>query len=480
MSEFEVIIGLEVHAQLLTETKIFCACKNKFGSTPNTNTCPVCLGLPGALPVMNQLALDYAIKMGIATNCSIANRSIFSRKNYFYPDLPKGYQISQYDQPVCQNGWLEIEFDGHKRKIGINRIHLEEDAGKSVHDEQYVDLNTSLIDLNRCGTPLIEIVSEPDLRHPGEAVAYLKLLRQILQYLNICDGNMEEGSLRCDANISIREVGTHVLGTKTELKNMNSFRHVDRALAFEINRQKNILKAGGRIEQATLLWDAESNEARIMRTKEEAHDYRYFPEPDLVPCEVSETSITQLKAAIPELPQQRKVRFRETYQIPEYDADILTATKELADYFEAVIRELNQPKLVSNWVMGEILRWVREKNSDIGNFPISPGRLAELLGLLASNQINSNGAKKIFLNMLDHPDTATELVDKLKLRQVSDTGYIEEIVDQVIRDNPAEAEAYRNGKDKLIGFFMGQVMRASKGKANPQIITGILEIKLRK
>jgi len=478
MSDFEAIIGLEVHAQLLTETKIFCNCRNIFGSAPNLNTCPVCLGLPGALPVLNRRALEYGIKMGLATNCDIATRSIFARKNYFYPDLPKGYQISQYDQPICSNGWLIIEFEGYQRKIGINRIHLEEDAGKSVHDEQYVAADTSLIDLNRCGTPLIEIVSEPDIRHPGEAVAYLKLLRQILQYLNICDGNMEEGSLRCDANISLRKTGTNTLGTKTELKNMNSFRNVERAIIFEINRQQNILLDGGNVEQATLLWDADLNEARIMRTKEEAHDYRYFPEPDLVPFEVSDVHIADLKASLPELPQNRKSRFQEQYQLPEYDADILTATRELADYFEEVVQELNQPKLVSNWIMGEILRWINENNSDITRFPIQPVHMAELLNLLAQNEINSNAAKKIFQHMLKSEDTPAQLVDRLKLRQVSDEGYIEQIIEQILKDHPAEVAAYRNGKDKLIGFFVGQVMRASKGQANPQILTELLKNKL--
>ncbi len=479
MSDFEAIIGLEVHAQLLTETKIFCNCQNKFGSAPNLNTCPVCLGLPGALPVLNHRALEYGIKMGLATNCTIALRSIFARKNYFYPDLPKGYQISQYDRPICSNGWLTIEFEGCQRKIGINRIHLEEDAGKSVHDEHYVDANTSLIDLNRCGTPLIEIVSEPDIRHPGEAVAYLKLLRQILQYLNICDGNMEEGSLRCDANISLRKTGTETMGTKTELKNMNSFRNVERAIIFEINRQENVLLDGGTVEQATLLWNAELNEAQVMRTKEEAHDYRYFPEPDLVPFEVSESYIADLRSSLPELPQNRKPRFQEQYQIPAYDADILTTTRELADYFEEVVQELNQPKLVSNWMMGEILRWINENNSDITRFPIQPVRMAGLLNLLSQNQINSNAAKKIFQYMLKSEETAAQLVERLKLRQVSDEAYIEQIIEQILKAHPAEVEAYRNGKDKLIGFFVGQVMRASKGQANPQILTELLKNKLR-
>ena len=480
MPDYEAIIGLEVHAQLLTNTKIFCGCANKFGASPNNNTCPVCLGLPGALPVMNRTALEYGIKMGIATGCNVSGRSVFARKNYFYPDLPKGYQISQYDQPICHNGWLDIEFEGKTRRIGINRIHLEEDAGKSVHDEQYVAVNTSLIDLNRCGTPLIEIVSEPDIRHPGEAVAYLKLLRQILQFLNICDGNMEEGSMRCDANISIRKTGTDQLGTKTELKNMNSFRNVERALHFEINRQKEILDQGGVIGQATLLWDADLNEARIMRTKEEAHDYRYFPEPDLVPFEVSDEQIAIWRSEIPELPQQRKKRFQEIYRIPEYDAEILTATKELADYFEAVNRELNEPKLVSNWVMGEILRWINDQNSNIREFPIEPARMAEMLRMLSEGEISNNGARKIFQTMLKSRKQAASLVDELKLRQVSDTGLIEDIVAQVINDNPAEVEAYQSGKEKLIGFFMGQVMRASKGQANPQIITNILKAKLKK
>ncbi len=479
MPEYEAIIGLEVHAQLLTETKIFCGCRNKFGSAPNSNTCPVCLGLPGALPVLNRRALEFGVKMGIATNCSIADRSVFARKNYFYPDLPKGYQISQYDRPICQNGWLEIEYEGNRRRVGINRIHLEEDAGKSVHDEQYVDASTSLIDLNRCGTPLIEIVSEPDIRHPGEAASYLKALRQILQFLNVWDGNMEEGSMRCDANVSIRRIGVQQLGTKTELKNMNSFRNVENALSYEIRRQEELLRAGGTVEQATLLWDADRNEARIMRTKEEAHDYRYFPEPDLVPCEVSEAEIGEWQASIPELPQQRRARFHEVYAIPAYDADILTATKDLADYYESVVRKLNEPKLASNWIMGEVLRWLNEQNREIRDFPIEPHRLAGMLDLLGTEQINSSGAKKIFQAMLEDPADPAVLMEKLHLRQVSDSGIIEEIVETIIRENPAEAEAFRGGKEKLLGFFMGQAMRASKGKANPQVITEILKQKLK-
>jgi aspartyl-tRNA(Asn)/glutamyl-tRNA(Gln) amidotransferase subunit B len=478
MSDYEAVIGLEVHAQLSTESKIFCGCRNKFGAAPNSNTCPVCLGLPGALPVLNSTALDYGIKMGLATNCFIAHRSVFARKNYFYPDLPKGYQISQYEHPICQNGRVEIEFEGKKRTIRINRIHLEEDAGKSVHDEEYVDPHTSLIDLNRCGTPLIEIVSEPDLRHPGEAVAYLKLLRQILLYLNICDGNMEEGSLRCDANISTRPVGAKTLGTKTELKNMNSFRNVERAVMFEIERQIRMRENGEEIEQATLLWDADRNEARIMRSKEEAHDYRYFPEPDLVPFDVSESYISKLRKLIPELPRERRLRFQQQFGLPEYDADILTATKELADYFESVVKIINQPKLVSNWIMGDILRWINEHNSKIDNFPVRPDRIAELLNLLNRDAINQNAAKTIFQTMLTDPATPGELVDRLQLRQVSDDKLIENIILQVLEENPEEVSAYRNGKEKLIGFFMGQVMRASKGKANPQVITKILQEKL--
>ena len=477
MPAYEAVIGLEVHAQLSTESKIFCGCRNKFGSSPNSSTCPVCLGLPGALPVLNSTALDYAIKMGLATNCTIAGRSIFARKNYFYPDLPKGYQISQYEYPICRNGSVELEFGGTRRLIRINRIHLEEDAGKSVHDEQYVDPHTSLIDLNRCGTPLIEIVSEPDLRHANEAVAYLKLLRQTLQYLNICDGNMEEGSLRCDANISTRPAGVKTLGTKTELKNMNSFRNVERAITFEIERQMRMLENGEEIEQATLLWDADRNEARIMRSKEEAHDYRYFPEPDLVPFDVSESYIAQMRKTIPELPRERRLRFQQL-GLPEYDAEILTTIRELADYFEAVVKIIDQPKLVSNWIMGEILRWINDNNSTIDNFPVRPDRMASLLKLLSSDEINQNAAKTIFQTMLTDQAEPAELVDRLQLRQVSDNSVIESIILQVLKDNPEEVGAYKNGKEKLIGFFMGQVMRASKGKANPQVITEILKEKL--
>jgi aspartyl-tRNA(Asn)/glutamyl-tRNA(Gln) amidotransferase subunit B len=477
--KYEAVIGLEVHAQLLTASKIFCGCSTLFGAEPNSQTCPVCLGMPGVLPVLNKKAVEFAIKMGLATNCRIAPLSKFARKNYFYPDLPKGYQISQYDQPLCENGWIKIELDGKTKKIGITRIHLEEDAGKSVHDEAYVDKDSTLIDLNRCGTPLIEIVSEPDFRSPAECYAYLTKLRKIVRYLKICDGNMEEGSLRCDANISIRPVGQKTLGTKAEIKNMNSFRNVEKALQFEINRQLTMIKEGELIMQSTLLWDANRNEARIMRWKEEAHDYRYFPEPDLVTVTLSTEWIENIKENLPEMPDEKQKRFIRQYQLPPYDAEILTSSVEMADYFENICRRLNQPKLISNWIMSDVLKILKEQGLDIMEFPVSAQRLAELLEAVHENEISGSAAKRVFEYMLTSDETTDHIIEKLGLKQLSDSGEIEQLIENVLRDNPDEVTQYRAGKDKLLGFFIGQVMRASKGKANPQIVNKILKEKLR-
>ncbi len=476
--QYEAVIGLEVHAQLLTDSKIFCGCSTRFGAEPNSQTCPVCLGMPGVLPVLNERAVEFAIRMGLATNCSIASFSRFARKNYFYPDLPKGYQISQYELPLCSNGYVDIELeDGTEKRIGIIRIHLEEDAGKSIHDPVLAGEDT-LVDLNRCGVPLIEIVSAPDLRTPQEAYAYLVRLKQLVTYLGICDGNMEEGSLRCDANVSVRPVGSDTFGVKTEVKNMNSFRNVERALTYEINRQIQVLESGGKIVQETLLWDANEGIARPMRSKEEAHDYRYFPEPDLVPLEVSKAWIEKIRADLPELPRARKKRFVEQYKIPVYDAGVLTMTRELADYYEAVTQVCSDFKMVSNWVMGEVLRVLNERKIDIADFPISPERLGKLLNLILNKTISNNIAKTVFEEMLQSDAEPEAIVEEKGLAQVSDRGLIEEIVDKVIQENPKQVEQYRGGKTKVFGYFVGQVMRATRGKANPAIVNEILKEKL--
>jgi aspartyl-tRNA(Asn)/glutamyl-tRNA(Gln) amidotransferase subunit B len=475
---YEAIIGLEIHAQLLTQSKIFCGCPVKFGSLPNSNTCPVCLGLPGVLPVLNKKAVEFAIKMGLATNCEIALSSIFARKNYFYPDLPKGYQISQYDHPICYNGWIDINSNGKTKRIAIKRIHLEEDAGKSVHDEKYVDDYSTLIDLNRCGTPLIEIVSEPDMNTPQEAVSFLSQTRKILQYLKICDGNMEEGSLRCDANLSIRLKGSKTLGTKTEVKNMNSFRNVEHALQYEIKRQIAIIEKGGEIDQATLLWDADLNEVREMRSKEESHDYRYFPEPDLVPLNLDNKIIQEIKSKLPELPNQRKNRFITQYNIPEYDCEIVTSSRDLADYFEEIVNQIDDPKLVSNWIMTEVMRVLNEKKIEIKNLSITPQKVAELLVLIKNDTINLNSAKQVFQEMIETNEKPGEIIARLELKQISQEGEIVAIVQKVLESNRDEVRSYKEGKKKIFGFFMGQVMRATHGKANPQLVKKIMEKQL--
>ncbi len=476
--EYEAIIGLEVHAQLLTDSKVFCGCSTRFGAEPNTQTCPVCLGMPGVLPVLNKRAVEFAIRMGLATNCRIARFSRFARKNYFYPDLPKGYQISQYELPLCEDGSVEIELeDGRRKTIGIIRIHLEEDAGKSIHDPAIAGEET-LTDLNRCGVPLIEIVSKPDLRSPQEAYAYLVRLKQLVTYLDICDGNMEEGSLRCDANVSVRPKGSRAFGTKTEVKNMNSFRNVERALAYEIDRQIQVLTSGGTVEQETLLWDANQGVARTMRSKEEAHDYRYFPEPDLVPLTISEAWIEEIRARLPELPRAKKQRFMEQYQLRAYDADILTSSKELADYYEAVARECPDFRLTSNWIMSEVLGVLNEQKIDITQFPVPPEQLAELLNLIVKKTISNNIAKTVFKKMLETGRRAGDIVEKEGLAQISDASVLEEIVDKVLTENPKQVEQYLSGKEKVFGYFVGQVMRATRGKANPAEVNRILRNKL--
>jgi len=473
--EIEPVIGLEVHAQLKTRTKIFCSCSTQFGAPPNTHTCPVCLGMPGVLPVLNKKVVEFALRMALATNCQVARESRFARKNYFYPDLPKGYQISQYELPIGTGGFVEIELDGVRRYIGITRIHMEEDAGKLNHDP---NRPYSLVDFNRTGVPLIEIVSEPDLRAPEEAGVYLRQLRSILRYLDICDGNMEEGSFRCDANVSIRPKGTEVLGTRTELKNLNSFKHVEKALAYEIERQQEILSDGGRVLQETRLWDPDKNRTTSMRGKEEAHDYRYFPDPDLLPLLIDKSWIEAVRKTLPELPDEKKARFVKQYDLPLYDAELLSSSKELAEYFEACVGLLPQPKTVSNWVMGPLLGLLNSEGKTIEASPVSAADLAGLLALLEKGVVSGKIAKTVFEAMAQTGGSAEAIVREKGLVQVSDASAIEEIIAAVIEKFPQEAKDYKKGKTKLMGFFMGEVMKATKGKANPKVVNEILLKKL--
>ncbi len=473
--EFEAVIGLEVHAQLKTRTKIFCGCSTAFGAPPNTHTCPVCLGMPGVLPVLNKKVVAYAMRMALATGCTIAPESRFARKNYFYPDLPKGYQISQYELPLAAGGHVDIALDGRTRRIGITRIHLEEDAGKLTHDP---DRPFSRVDLNRAGVPLIEIVSEPDLRTPAEAGAYLRQLRAILRYLDICDGNMEEGSFRCDANVSIRPAGAAALGTRTELKNLNSFKHVEKAIAYEIARQKEQVAEGGRVVQETRLWDPDKNLTTAMRGKEEAHDYRYFPDPDLLPLSIDAGWIAEVREALPELPAARKARFEAQYGLPAYDAELLTAARELADYFEACLAGFPQPKPVSNWIMGSLLGRLNAEGKSIADSPVSPAHLGELLRLVDAGVISGKIAKNVFDQMAETGRGPAAIVEEKGLTQVSDAGALEAAVAAVLAGNPAEVAAYRGGKTQLLGFFVGQVMRATRGKAHPGMVNELLRQKL--
>ncbi|MBM4286907.1 MAG: Asp-tRNA(Asn)/Glu-tRNA(Gln) amidotransferase subunit GatB [Deltaproteobacteria bacterium] len=474
--EYEVVIGLEVHAQLLTHSKIFCGCSTRFGSPANTQTCPVCLGMPGVLPVLNKKVVEFGLKMALATHCQIAPHSRFARKNYFYPDLPKGYQISQYELPLAEHGWVEIEVNGAAKRVGLTRIHMEEDAGKLIHDEH---LPVSYVDFNRTGVPLLEIVSEPDLRTPEEAAAYLKVIRNILLYLEICDGNMEEGSLRCDANISLRPVGTTAFGTKTELKNMNSFRHVQRALEYEIRRQRSVLESGDDVSQETRLWDANQGKTYSMRGKEEAHDYRYFPDPDLVPLVIASEWIEALRASLPELPDAKKTRFVHQYDLPEYDAGVLTGEKALADYFEACVRDFPQPKKVSNWIMSELMRELKKEELGMEACLVTPQALARLLALVEEGAISGKIAKNVFLDMISTGKDPADIVREKGLSQISDAGSLESLAREILAANPKEVSDYRAGKTKVMGFFVGEIMKQTKGQANPklvnQLLTGLLK-----
>ncbi|BBO90948.1 Asp-tRNA(Asn)/Glu-tRNA(Gln) amidotransferase subunit GatB [Desulfosarcina ovata] len=474
--EFIPVIGLEVHAQLKTRTKIFCSCSTAFGAPPNTHTCPVCLGMPGSLPVLNKKVVDYTIKMALATGCTVQSESRFARKNYFYPDLPKGYQISQYELPIATGGHLDIDVDGQALRIGITRIHMEEDAGKLIHDP---DRPISRVDLNRTGTPLMEIVSEPDIRSPEAAGEYLRQLRTILRYLDISDGNMEEGSFRCDANVSIMPKGATEFGTRTEVKNLNSFKHVEKALYYEIARQKELLLDGGEVVQETRLWQPDKGQTVSMRGKEDAHDYRYFPDPDLLPLVVDNNWVERMRGEMPELPAQRKARYEADFGLPAADARVLTGSRELADYFEACLTAYNQPKTVANWIMGDLLGLLNARGLEIENSPITPDGLAGLLELLDSDVISGKIAKTVFEAMADTGKPAKAIVEEKGLVQVSDTSTIDPIIDSIVAANPDEVERYRGGQKKLIGFFVGQVMKATKGKANPKVVNEILMKKLK-
>ncbi|HWO43531.1 MAG TPA: Asp-tRNA(Asn)/Glu-tRNA(Gln) amidotransferase subunit GatB [Candidatus Eisenbacteria bacterium] len=478
--KYQAVIGLEVHAQLLTQSKIFCGCSTRFGAAPNQNTCPVCAGFPGVLPVLNRQVVEFALKAGLATHCRIAESSRFARKNYFYPDLPKGYQISQYDAPICSNGYVEIETrEGGVKRVRLTRIHMEEDAGKSIHEARG---DASLVDLNRAGVPLLEIVSEPDLHSAAEATAYLKTLRAILQYLEICDGNMEEGSFRCDANVSVRPEGTSSLGTKTELKNLNSFKAVEKALEYEIRRHTEALAAGRSLVQETRLWDAEREATRSMREKELAHDYRYFPDPDLLPVQVDTAWIEKVRSTLPELPGARKQRFIAQYRLPAYDAELLTQRKDVADYFEAASKLGVDPKSISNWIVGDLFRVIKERRLDdrlyITDWPLAPERLAELVQLIGEGKISGKIAKTIFEEMLVSGRPARVIVAQRGLEQISDPASIEKAIDEVLAAHPEQIAQYRAGNEKIIAFLVGRIMKAARGKLHPQKTNELLRQKL--
>jgi aspartyl-tRNA(Asn)/glutamyl-tRNA(Gln) amidotransferase subunit B len=475
MPEWEAVIGLEVHAQLLTDSKIFCGCSTRFGAEPNTHTCPVCLGLPGSLPVLNKKVVEYTLRMALATHCSIAPYSLLARKNYFYPDLPKGYQISQYEFPLAEKGWIDIEVGGRAKRVGITRIHIEEDAGKLIHDEVRP---VSYVDFNRTGVPLMEIVGEPDLRTPEEAGEYLRRLREILRYLEICDGNMEEGSFRCDANISMRLSGAKDFGTKAELKNMNSFKHVEKALDFEIRRQRAVLEDGGELVQETRLWDAGRGVTLSMRGKEAAHDYRYFPDPDLVPVEIDMAWIEAVQKDLPELPEAKRSRFVGRYGLPEYDAQVLTSSKAMALYFEECLRLHPQPKTVSNWIMVELVRELKRAEKEIEQCPVSAEDLAALLDLIQEGEISGKMAKAVFETMFETGKPPRDIVQERGLVQMTDIAQIRAIIEEVLKNNPDKITDYKNGKTKLMGYFVGEVMKKTQGKANPKMVNDILKKEL--
>jgi aspartyl-tRNA(Asn)/glutamyl-tRNA(Gln) amidotransferase subunit B len=476
---YESVIGLEVHAQLLTESKIFCGCSTRFGQAPNYSTCPVCAGFPGVLPVLNKRVVEFALRAGLAMHCKIARHSRLARKNYFYPDLPKGYQISQYELPICTNGYIDITLDSTTKRVRLTRIHIEEDAGKNIHDL----LNgSSLVDLNRAGVPLLEIVSEPDIRSAAEAGSYLRALRAMLQYLEICDGNMEEGSFRCDANISVRRPGTKALGTKVEIKNLNSFKGIEKALQYETERQIETLSEGGTLVQETRLWDENNEQTRSMRSKESAYDYRYFPDPDLLPLNLDEKWIQQIRTALPELPDVRRMRFMSHYGLPAYDAELLTSRRDVAGYFEAAITTYPNAKGISNWIIGDLFRLMKERKLDeqlhIDDWPVKATHLAELVQLIDQGTISGKIAKIVFDAVIDSNQSPQAIIKQRGLEQVSDVASIETLIDQVLTSYPKQLADYHSGNEKIFGFLVGQVMKVSRGKANPQKVNEILKAKL--
>ena len=475
MSRYEPVIGLEVHAQLKTKSKLFCSCSTEFGQEPNSNTCPVCTGMPGALPVVNERAVEYAARMALATGCTVNLKNVFARKNYFYPDLPLGYQISQFELPIAEHGHIDIETSAGPKRVGITRIHMEADAGKSIHSQAD---NLSFVDLNRSCTPLIEIVSEPDMRSPEEAEAYLRALHEILLYLGICDGNMEEGSFRCDANVSIRPVGQEEFGTRAELKNMNSFRNVRRAIAYEIERQEDLLDDGDEVVQQTRLFDAAKGVTHAMRGKEEAHDYRYFPDPDLVPLVLEESWVEALRAEQPELPAAKRARYAEQYGLGVEDAAVLTADRALAEYYEAAVAAYDQPKKVANWMMSDMLRQLNDEGCAVADCKLAPADFAALVRIVDEGVVNQKVGQQVFKELFAQGGDPEAHVKDKGLVQISDTSALEAAVDEIIANNPSEVEAFRGGKKKLMGFFVGQVMRATKGQANPKLVNEILGKKL--
>jgi len=470
--EYEPVIGLEVHAQLLTNAKIFCRCSTKFGAEPNSHTCPVCMGMPGVLPVLNKKVVEYTIKMALATHCTINETCNFARKNYFYPDLPKGYQISQYAQPLSEHGYVEIDVNDGRKRIGITRIHMEEDAGKLLHDEHNP---SSYVDLNRTGVPLIEIVSEPDMRSAEEAAAYLKRLHEILVYLEICDGNMEEGSFRCDANVSIRPKGEDTFGTRAELKNMNSFRNVQRALEYEIKRQQYAMEGGQEVVQETRLWDDGQGMTHSMRGKEEAHDYRYFPDPDLLPIVIGNEWIEAIENDLPELPLEKRERFLREYQIPSYDAGVLTSSRALADYFEEVAKLSGKSKIAANWVMGDVMRFLNEDRKSIQECPILPKSLADMILLIEEGAISGKIAKDVVEDMYKTGKGPQQIIGEKGLVQITDEEALKKVVEEVLAANVVQVAQYRGGKEKVFGHFVGQVMKMTKGKANPALVNELLK-----
>lgn len=479
-ARYEIVIGLEVHTELKTNTKIFCSCTTEFGGEPNTHVCPVCLGLPGVLPVLNKKVVDFTIKAGLALNCQIAEFSKFDRKNYYYPDLPKNFQTSQYDLPICTLGYLDIEVAGEEKRVGITRIHMEEDAGKLVHGGETISTSHySLVDYNRTGVPLMEIVSEPDMRSPEEARAYLEKLKAILEYTEVSDCKMQEGSLRCDANISIMPKGSTVFGTRAEIKNLNSFRALQRALEYEIERQIQLVEEGGEVVQETRTWDENKGITLSLRSKEEAHDYRYFPEPDLVPLVIDREWVEEIRKTLPELPHARKERVMAEYGLSLYDASIITGSKALADYFDACVILYPEAKTVSNWLMGDLIRLLNAEDQDIRECAITPEMLADMLKLIDNGTISGKIAKTVFEEMFKTGKRPEEVVKEKGLVQISDQSEIDAMVDQVLADNPKSVEDYKAGKEKAIGFLVGQVMKLSKGKANPGMVNELLREKMK-